>query len=130
MWSMYLAMGADAYIRNNVEKAPLRALAAREIGMEDFLHMPPWNSSWFIQQAKQNDIDGVVYMIPDNDIQAVEGSYFIKKNLEDAGIPVLAFHGDPVNPKKWNAETMTGLVDEFIETRVIPAHEAKEAAKE
>jgi benzoyl-CoA reductase/2-hydroxyglutaryl-CoA dehydratase subunit BcrC/BadD/HgdB len=94
--------------------------------MEDFLHKPPWNSSWFIQQAQQNDIDGVVYMIPDNDIQAGEGSYFIKKALEDAGIPVLAFHGDPVNPRKWNADTMTSLVDEFIETRVIPAHEKKE----
>ena len=123
MWSMYLAMGADAYIRNHVERDPLRALAARFIGMEDFLHMPPWNSSWFIQQARQNDIDGVVYMIPDNDIQAVEGSYFIKKCLEDAGIPVLAFHADPVNPRKWNAETMTGLVEEFIEKRVIPNKE-------
>jgi len=93
--------------------------------MEDFLHMPPWNSSWFIQQARQNDIDGVVYMIPDNDIQAVEGSYFIKKVFEDAGIPLLAFHADPVNPKKWNAESMTSLVEDFIETRVIPAHDAK-----
>ncbi|MBQ7860536.1 MAG: 2-hydroxyacyl-CoA dehydratase [Faecalibacterium sp.] len=125
MWSMYLAMGADAYIRNHVEQDPLRALAARYIGMEDFIHMPPWNSSWFVQQALQNDIDGVVYMIPDNDIQAVEGSYFIKKNLEAAGIPVLAFHADPVNPKKWNAETMTGMVEEFIEKRVIPAQKAK-----
>ena len=126
MWSMYLAMGADAYIRNHVEENPLRALAARFIGMEDFLHMPPWNSSWFIQQAAQNDIDGVVYMIPDNDIQAVEGSYFIKNNLEAAGIPVLTFNADPVNPKKWNAETMTALVDEFIEQRVIPTKEKKE----
>ena len=126
MWSMYLAMGADAYIRNNVEKDPLRALAARFIGMEDFLHMPPWNSSWFIQQAKQNDIDGVVYMIPENDMQAVEGSYFIKKVMEDAGFPLLAFHADPVNPKKWNAETMTGLVEDFIENRVIPNKEKKQ----
>ena len=126
MWSMYLAMGADAYIRNNVEKDPLRALAARFIGMEDFLHMPPWNSSWFLQQAKQNDIDGVVYMIPENDMQAVEGSYFIKKVMEDAGFPLLAFHADPVNPKKWNAETMTGLVEDFIENRVIPNKEKKQ----
>ena len=125
MWSMYLAMGADAYIRNHVEEDPLRALAARYIGMEDFLHMPPWNSSWFLQQAIQNDIDGVVYMIPDNDIQAVEGSYFTQKVLEDAGIPVLAFLADPVNPKKWNAETMTGMVEEFIERRVIPNKEKK-----
>ena len=129
MWSMYLAMGADAYIRNHVEEDPLRALAARFIGMEDFLHMPPWNSEWFVQQAKQNDIDGVVYMIPENDMQAVEGSYFIKKRLEEAGFPVLAFHADPVNPRKWNAETMTNLVDEFLENRVIPNKEAKDAKK-
>ncbi|MBR0107064.1 MAG: 2-hydroxyacyl-CoA dehydratase [Lachnospiraceae bacterium] len=120
MWSMYLAMGADAYIRNHVEKDPLRALAARYIGMEDFLHMPPWNSQWYLQQARQNDIDGVVYMVPGNCMQAVEGSFFIRRALEDAGIPVLIFEADPVDPRKWNAETMTGLVDEFIETRVIP----------
>ena len=120
MWSMYLAMGADAYIRNHVEKDPLRALAARYIGMEDFLHMPPWNSQWYLQQARQNDIDGVVYMVPGNCMQAVEGSFFIRRALEDAGIPVLIFEADPVDPRKWNAETMTSLVDEFIETRIIP----------
>ena len=120
MWSMYLAMGADAYIRNNVEADPLRALAARYIGMEDFLHMPPWNSQWYLQQAHQNDIDGVVYMVPENCMQAVEGSYFIKKTLEDAGIPVLIFKADPVDARKWNADSMTGLVEDFIENRVIP----------
>ena len=113
-------MGADAYIRNHVEADPLRALAARYIGMEDFLHMPPWNSQWYLQQAAQNDIDGVVYMVPENCMQAVEGSYFIKKALEDAGIPVLIFKADPVDARKWNADTMTGLVEEFIEQRVIP----------
>ena len=87
VWSMYLAMGADAYIRNGFEKDPLRALAARYIGMEDFLHMPPWNSGWFVREAKNNRIDGVVYMAPANCMQAVEGSFFIRKTLEDAGIP-------------------------------------------
>ena len=119
VWSMYLAMGADAYRRNNVEADPLRALAARYIGMEDFLHMTPWNAQWYLQQAKQNDIDGVVYMVPENCMQAVEGSYFIKKTLEDAGIPVLAFNADPVDPRKWNRDTMTGLVEDFIENRVM-----------
>lgn len=119
VWSMYLAMGADAYIRNNVEPDPLRALAARYIGMEDFLHMPPWNAQWFLQQARRNDIDGVVYMVPENCMQAVEGSFFIKKTLEDAGIPVLAFNADPVDARKWNRDTMTGLVEDFIENRVM-----------
>lgn len=119
MWSMYLAMGADAYRRYHVDEDPLRALAARYIGMEDFLHCPPWNSQWFLHEARHNRIDGVVYMVPENCMQAVEGSYFIRKTLEDAGIPVLLFRADPVDPRKWNHDSMTKLVEDFIETRVI-----------
>lgn len=119
MWSMYLAMGADAYRRYHVDEDPLRALAARYIGMEDFLHCPPWNSQWFLHEAKHNRIDGVVYMVPENCMQAVEGSYFIRKTLEDAGIPVLLFRADPVDPRKWNHDSMTKLVEDFIEIRVI-----------
>lgn len=119
VWSMYLAMGADAYIRYNVREDPLRALAARYIGMEDFLHMPPWNSGWFLSEARHNHIDGVVYMVPENCMQAVEGSYFIQKTLEDAGIPVLIFKADPVDARKWNRDSMTKLVEDFIENRVI-----------
>lgn len=119
VWSMYLAMGADAYIRKNVDADPLRALAARYIGMEDFLHCPPWNAQWFLKEAKHNKIDGVVYMVPENCMQAVEGSYFVKKTLEDAGIPVLIFRADPVDARKWNRDTMTALVEEFIEKKII-----------
>ena len=124
VWSMYLAMGADAYIRNGFERDPLRALAARYIGMEDFLHMPPWNSGWFVREAKNNRIDGVVYMAPANCMQAVEGSGFIVKALEKAGIPVLLFRGDPVDDRKWNRENMTGLVGRFIEERIIGGEKA------
>ena len=119
VWSMYLAMGADAYIREHVEEDPLRALAARYIGMEDFLHCPPWNAQWFLKEARSNAIDGVVYMVPENCMQAVEGSSFILKTLEDAGIPVLVFRADPVDARKWNRENMTRLVEDFIESRVI-----------
>jgi len=119
VWSMYLAMGADAYIRNHVEEDPLRALAARFIGMEDFLHCPPWNAQWFLKEARNNNISGVVYMVPENCMQAVEGSYFVKKTLEDAGIPVLIFRADPVDARKWNRDTMTKLVEDFIEERII-----------
>ena len=123
VWSMYLAMGADAYRRYHVDEDPLRALAARYIGMEDFLHCPPWNSQWFLHEAQHNRIDGVVYMVPENCMQAVEGSYFIQKTLEDAGIPVLMFRADPVDPRKWNRDTMTGIVEDFIEKRVIHKEE-------
>ncbi|HHX24543.1 MAG: 2-hydroxyacyl-CoA dehydratase subunit D [Tepidanaerobacteraceae bacterium] len=118
VWSMYLAMGADAYIRNNYKKDPLRALASRFIGMEDFLHMPPWNNEWFLSEAIHNGIDGVVYLVPENCMQAVEGSYFITKLLEDAGIPVLQLRADPVDSRKWNQERMTEAVETFITNRI------------
>jgi benzoyl-CoA reductase/2-hydroxyglutaryl-CoA dehydratase subunit BcrC/BadD/HgdB len=125
VWSMYLAMGADAYIRSGIEKDPLRALAARYIGMEDFLHMPPWNSAWFLSEAKQNRIDGVVYMAPENCMQAVEGSSFIIDEFEKNGIPVLLFRADPVDSRKWNRDNMTALVEDFIENRIINKQNVK-----
>jgi benzoyl-CoA reductase/2-hydroxyglutaryl-CoA dehydratase subunit BcrC/BadD/HgdB len=118
IWSMYLAMGADAYIRNHTESDSLRTLASRFIGMEDFLHMPPWNSAWFLSEAKRHHIDAAVYMVPENCMQAVEGSYFIAKTLEEAGIPVLMLRADPVDARKWNQDTMTKAVEDFLETRV------------
>jgi len=119
VWSMYLAMGADAYIRNGHEEDPLRALAARFIGMEDFLHMPPWNSFWFLHEAKHNKIDGIVYLVPENCVQAVEGSYFIQKTMEDAGFPVLMLRADPVDARKWNQNSMTIAVENFITNRIL-----------
>lgn len=115
-WSMYLSMGADAYRRYGNDA--LRMLAARYIGMEDFLHMPPWNCDWFVSQAKKNGIQGVVYLVPENCMQAVEGSYFITKALEDSGIPVLQLRADPVDARKWNQDSMTTVMEDFIENRI------------
>jgi len=56
--------------------------------------------------------------VPENCMQAVEGSYFITKMLEDEGIPVLQLKADPVDPRKWNQETMTEAVSDFIEKRI------------
>jgi hypothetical protein len=57
-------------------------------------------------------------MVPENCMQAVEGSYFIKKVLEESGIPVLIFKADPVDPRKWNRDSMTAMIESFIETRL------------
>ena len=119
IWAMYLGLAADGYIRNHVEPDPLRALAARFVGLEDFLHMPPWNSQWFLKEALHNKIDGVVYMVPDSCAISLEGSYFTKKALEDAGIPVLMFKADPVNPGSWSRETMSAMVEDFIVHRAM-----------
>ena len=75
---------------------------------------------------------GIQIIKDDIDVINVDGvvdSYFIKKALEDKGYPVLIFKADPVDERKWNAETMGGLVDEFIETRVIPNKDRKEKEK-
>src|SRR5690606_24208054 len=42
IWSIYLGLAADAYARYGDDS--LRTLASRFVGMEDMLHMPPWNS--------------------------------------------------------------------------------------
>ena len=84
---------------------------------------PPWNSGWFVREAERNRIDGVVYMAPANCMQAVEGSAFIVKALERAGIPVLLFRADPVDDRKWNRDNMTALVSGFIEDRIIGGNE-------
>jgi len=120
VWSMYLAMGADAHARFHVDEDPIRALAAKEALHTDCLHMPPWNTDWFVNQAQLNGIDGVIYLVPENCILNVEGSYFTERALEKAGIPVLKLRADPVDARKWNQETMTKAVSEFIENRIIP----------
>lgn len=120
VWSMYLAMGADAHARYHVDADPLLALAAKECAGTDVLHMPPWNSDWFVQQAQQNQIDGCVYLVPENCMLNVEGSYFTEKALEKAGIPVLKLRTDPVDARKWNEQTITQALSDFIEQRILP----------
>ena len=38
---------------------------------------------------------------------------------------MLLFKADPVDARKWNRETMTGVVEDFIENRVAPLVYAK-----
>src|SRR5690606_29958164 len=116
VWSIYLALAADAYARYGGD--PLRALASRFAGMEDMLHMPPWNSEWYVREAKKNRIDGVVHLISNSCTQSAGGAYFVKKALEDAGIPVLQLRADPVDARAWDDRQMIKLVEEFLENQV------------
>lgn len=116
VWSIYLALAADAYARYGGD--PLRALASRFAGMEDMLHMPPWNSEWYVKEALNNRIDGVVHLISNSCTQSAGGSYFVKKALEEAGIPVLQLRADPVDARAWDDRQMIKLVEEFLENQV------------
>ncbi|MDO9534920.1 MAG: 2-hydroxyacyl-CoA dehydratase family protein [Bacillota bacterium] len=116
VWSIYLGLAADAYARYGGE--PLRALASRFVGMEDMLHMPPWNSDWYLKEAKKNGINGMVHLVAESCTQAVQGSYFIKKAFEDAGIPVLELRADTVDARVWNDARMTAEIETFLENRL------------
>ncbi|MFS0644110.1 2-hydroxyacyl-CoA dehydratase subunit D [Siminovitchia sp. 179-K 8D1 HS] len=116
LWSIYLGLAADAYARYGED--PLRTLTSRFVGMEDMLHMPPWNSDWYIKEAKKNKIDGVVHLISDSCTQSAGGTYFIKKAFEKAGIPLLQLHADPVDARGWDESAMISKLDEFITDRI------------
>ena len=115
-----LGFGADAYIRRHVDEDPIRSLAARFIGMEDFIHMPPWNYEYKVAECKRFRADGVIYLVGDACMMQVEGSQFIINALEDAGIPVFVLRADNVDPKQWREEQFVAEVGEFIEKRIYP----------
>lgn len=125
----HLTFASHAYMRNNVEKDPLRALAARYGIMEDVIHTPPWNNCAAVADCKEGDIDAVMYIVSSNCMLAVDGSNFQINELERAGIPVFAVRLDPTNAKAWNQDEMTKMFEEFIETRVLPRKREKEAER-
>lgn len=83
VWSMYLAIAADGYMRYGED--PLRALAARFTGITDQLYVPPWSGQWYVKEALSHGVDGVVHPVADG----TPGAAFITEELEGSGIPAL-----------------------------------------
>jgi benzoyl-CoA reductase/2-hydroxyglutaryl-CoA dehydratase subunit BcrC/BadD/HgdB len=82
VWSMYLALAADGYLRYTAQgQDPLRALAARFVTMGDELRMPAWAAPWHVHEARTHGIDAAV-AIADADPHVVAA-------LRAAGVPVL-----------------------------------------
>ena len=119
VWTMYLALAADGYIRNNVEENPIRAIASRFSFLEDILHVPPFNSQWFVKEAQNNQIDGVVFLVPENCMNNGDFFYNIVWSLEQAGFPVCVLRADPADAKKWSQELMVAEVEKLIEERIL-----------
>jgi hypothetical protein len=113
VWSMYLAVAADAYLRYGDD--PLRALAARFAAFGDQINVPPWSSSWYAKEARHNRVDGVVHLVGD----ALRGAPFITRALEEAGIPVCELAAHNVDQRAWDDDAITAQVSEFIETRIL-----------
>lgn len=125
IWSMYTGT-SDMHVKYAIDDDdPLRALAAREC--QGILHIPPWNNNWYLKEAKLAQVDGVVYLVPENCMNNGDFAYFITKQFEDNGIPVSVLRADPVDDKKWNQEEMTAIVEDLIENRIIPNQKKKAA---
>jgi hypothetical protein len=112
VWSMYLAIAADGYVRYGED--PLRTLAARFAGLTDQLYTPPWSTDWYVKEALTHGVDGVVHLVADD----VPGSWFTTKALEDAGIPVLEIRANNADPRTGGPERIDRAVSDFIEGRL------------
>lgn len=122
VWSMYLALAADGYIRTfDGGRDPLRALAARVVTMGDELRMPTWAAAWHVNEARTHGVDGAVALS--------DADPFVLRALEQAGVPVLALPLDNFNKEGADREAIERAVTQFIEgpaeamarKRVLPA---------
>ena len=113
VWSMYLGLAADGYLRYFEGRDPLRALAARFVPVGEELRMPTWSSAWHLKEAQLHSIDAVISLGEDD--------FFSVRRLEAAGIPVLTIRADNVDRRTWSEQSLIDQIGEFIETRVRPA---------
>lgn len=105
VWSMYLGLAADGYLRTfEGERDALRALAARFVTMGDELRMPTWAGAWHVKEARTHGVHGAV-AIDDADP-------FVLEALERAGVPVLRL---PMGNMSVDGETLENRVTAFIE---------------
>ena len=111
VWSIYLGIAADGYLRYGDD--PLRTLAARWAPFADQLHSPPWNSRWYASEAVRNRVDGAINL-------NLRGSYFIERELEETGVPVLNLDMNPVDERTWDEHLVDERTDAFMEERVKP----------
>lgn len=108
VWSMYLALAADGYIRNfGAGRDPLRALAARFLTMGDELRMPSWSGPWHVHEAQSHRIDGAIALS--------DADPFTVRALVDAGIPVLELGVDNFALGPDDLERLDARVVAFIE---------------
>lgn len=114
VWSMYLAIAADGYIRYGEDR--LRALAARFAAFSDQLYTPPWSAEWYVKEARHHGVDGVVHLVSDDP----RGSYFTTRALEAAGIPVLELHADNVDARTFDEDALIAEVNDWLVARVLP----------
>jgi benzoyl-CoA reductase/2-hydroxyglutaryl-CoA dehydratase subunit BcrC/BadD/HgdB len=121
VWSMYLALAADGYIRTfDRGRDPLRALAARFLTMGDELRMPTWAGPWHVREAQTHGVDGAIALS--------DADPFVVSALQRAGIPVLALHVDNFNKENVDWSALEQQVTQFIEGPVTQRASAQRRA--
>lgn len=113
VWSMYLAIAADGYVRYGDD--PVRALAARFVGLTDLLYVPPMSSSWYVKEALAHGVDGVVHLVADD----TPGGALISAALEERGIPVLEIRGSNADGR--STADLRQRIAGFLRDRVAPS---------
>ncbi|THG31588.1 2-hydroxyacyl-CoA dehydratase family protein [Naasia lichenicola] len=108
VWSMYLAIAADGYIRYGSD--PIETLAARFVGITDLLYAPPLAPQWYVKEAKGHGVDGVVHLVADD----VPGASFITLALQEAGIPVLEIRASNADPRTLDPGAIEAMMADFI----------------
>jgi hypothetical protein len=117
VWSMYLALAADAYPKYGLDD-PVRALAARYLHLGELAHAPPWAGAWMVHEAGRHRVDGAVLLANPTQRHQLAGNVFQREALEAAGIPVLELLADPNDNRSWNREDAQRRVARFIEERL------------
>lgn len=108
VWSMYLALAADGYIRRTAPgQDPLRALAARFVTMGDELRMPTWAGEWHVKEATSHAIDGAVALS--------DADPFVLRALRRAGVPVLSLDLDNYNQEGTDEASIDRQIAAFLE---------------
>lgn len=118
VWSMYLALAADGYIKYNL-RDPLRALAARYLNLGEQAHAAPWAGAWMVHEARRHRVQGAVLLANPRQRHQLAGNVFQKMDLEAAGIPVLEVEVDPNDNRGWDERAMHATVASFIEERAL-----------
>ncbi|UJW30232.1 2-hydroxyacyl-CoA dehydratase family protein [Saccharothrix sp. AJ9571] len=113
VWSMYLAIAADGYLRYGGD--PVRALAARFAAFSDQLYTPPWSAEWYVHQARTHGADGVVHLVSDD----ARGSWATTRALRAAGVPVLELHADNVDARRSDPAFLDRSVGDWLEAEVL-----------
>jgi benzoyl-CoA reductase/2-hydroxyglutaryl-CoA dehydratase subunit BcrC/BadD/HgdB len=119
-WSVYLAIASDGYPRYGGD--PLRALAARMLGIFALVGDGPFVADWFVEEFRRAGINGVIRMGDDRgSCKPMFGrSYLFDALLEENGFPVLTISGDAVDPRCWDEAALTAQISDFIQDRLTP----------